>query len=90
MLQSHENICISVYNESLICPGCRILDHRLVEQCVENLCHKGCRAVWGDIAALDAGHVLPEAKGLSADEIRAVVRELKAIMAVYEGTCAAG
>ena len=46
--------------------------------------------MWGDIAALDAGHVLPEAKGLSADEIRAVVRELKAIMAVYEGTCAAG
>ena len=70
--------------------GYTILNHRLVEQCVENLCHKGCRAVWGDIAALDAGQLLPEAEGLSAREIRAVVRELKAIMAVYEGTCAAG
>lgn len=90
LLQSDEGTDKLVYNEMLIFAGCMNLDHRLVEQCVENLCHKGCRAVWGDIAALDAGQLLPEAEGLSADEIRAVVRELKAIMAVYEGTCAAG
>lgn len=67
--------------------GYVVLNQRLVEQCVENLCHKGCRAVWSDIDALEAGEAVPEAKGLSRGEIRAVVRELKAVMSVYEGTC---
>lgn len=67
-----------------------ILNPRLVELAVENLCHKGCRAVWDDIAALEAGKRLPEVENLSSDEIRAVVCELKAVMAVYEGTCVAG
>jgi hypothetical protein len=66
-----------------------MLNHRLIEQSVENLCHKGCRAVWDDIAALEAGKRLPEVETLSIDEIRAVIRELKAVMAVYEGTCVA-
>lgn len=66
------------------------MKQRLIEQCVENLCHKGCRAVWGDIETLENGGQLAETKGLDADEVRAVVRELKAVMAVYEGTCAAG
>lgn len=66
------------------------MNQRLVDQCVEKLCHKGCRAVWSDIDALESGELLPEAKGLSASEIREVVRELKAVMAVYEGTCVAG
>jgi hypothetical protein len=66
------------------------LNHRRVEQAVESLCHKGCRAVWDDIAALEAGEPLPEVEKLSSDEIRVVIRELKAVMAVYEGTCVAG
>jgi hypothetical protein len=69
--------------------GGRALNHRLVERCVESLCQKGCRAVWTDIDALEAGETLPEAAELSPAEIQAVVAELKAVMAVYEGTCAA-
>lgn len=65
------------------------MNHRLVEQCVENLCQKGCRAVWSDIDALEAGDFLPETGGLSRTEVRAVIDELKAVMAVYEGACGA-
>lgn len=66
------------------------MSHRSVEQCVENLCQKGCRAVWSDIDALESGKHLPEVTGLSTGEIREVIDELKTVMAVYEGTCAAG
>lgn len=66
------------------------MNHDRVENCVEKLCHKGCRAVWSDIDALESGDSLPETKGLSRVEIKAVIQELKAVMAVYEGTCAAG
>lgn len=45
--------------------------------------------MWGDIDALEAGRSLPEATGLTRAEIKAVIKELKAVMAVYEGTCAA-
>ena len=65
------------------------MNHRRVEQCVEKLCRKGCRAVWSDIDALEAGEILPEIKGLSAAEVDAVIAELKSIMSVYQGTCAA-
>lgn len=61
----------------------------LVEQCVEALCKKGCRAVWGDIDALKAGRRISEVQGLSAEEVQLVIAELSAVMAVYEGTCAA-
>lgn len=70
--------------------GGGILDHRLVEQCVERLCRKGCRAVWSDIDALEAGKPLPEVQGLSQSEVRAVVGELRAVMAVYEDSCVPG
>ena len=65
------------------------MDHHRVEHCVERLCLKGCRSVWSDIDALEAGRVLPEVRGLSRAEIHAVLRELKAVMAVYEGNCVA-
>lgn len=67
----------------------RALDHRLVEQCVEKMCRKGCRAVWSDIDALEAGETLPEVKGLSRAEVAEVIHELKSVMAVYEGSCSA-
>ncbi len=63
------------------------MDQRRVEKCVENVCRKGCRAVWSDIDALESGRNLPEVKGLSSHEVRAVISELRAVMAVYEGTC---
>jgi hypothetical protein len=53
------------------------------------MCHKGCRAVWSDIDALEAGKRLAEVEGLSKAEVYAVIAELKSIMAVYQGTCAA-
>jgi hypothetical protein len=65
------------------------LNQQRVEICVERLCQKGCRAVWSQIDALEAGKELPETRGLSHREVREVIRELKAVMAVYEGTCAA-
>ncbi|MDJ0739574.1 MAG: hypothetical protein QNJ91_07640 [Gammaproteobacteria bacterium] len=74
----------------VIVMGCTVLDQRRIEQCVEALCHKGCQAVWADINALESGKPLPEVDGLSNTEVRAVVRELRAVMAVYRGNCAAG
>ena len=53
------------------------------------MCRKGCRAVWSDIDALEAGRTLPEVRGLSAAEVDAVIHELKSVMAVYEGNCTA-
>lgn len=66
------------------------LNQRLVEQCVEDLCQKGCRAVWADIDTLESGGRLPEAEGLSPAEVQAVISELKQVMSVYEGSCVAG
>ena len=60
-----------------------------VEQCVERLCDKGCRAVWSDIEALEAGRALPEVEGLNREEIALVIAELKSIMSVYAGSCTA-
>jgi len=65
------------------------LNQRLVELSVEKLCHTGCRAVWDEIDALEAGKTLPEVEGLSGTEVDAVISELKSIMSVYQGTCAA-
>lgn len=70
------------------CRG-KSLDHRSVERSVEKLCGKGCRSVWSDIDALEAGERLPEVEGLSKDELALVIKELKSIMSVYEGSCAA-
>jgi hypothetical protein len=61
----------------------------LIDQAIEALCAKGCRAVWADIDALEVGEDLPETAGLTEREVGYVVEELKAIMAVYEGSCAA-
>ncbi|MGD8957595.1 MAG: hypothetical protein PVJ03_09680 [Chromatiaceae bacterium] len=63
------------------------MNRKLVDQCVENLCEKGCQAVWSDIRALEAGQALSEVEGLSAAERMAVIAELKAVMSVYEGHC---
>ncbi len=63
------------------------MDPHRVEHSIELLCQKGCRAVWKDIETLERGDSLPETRGLSDAEVRVVVDELKAIMAVYEGTC---
>lgn len=63
------------------------MNYRRVDICLEKLCNQGCQSVWGYIDALEAGRRLPETRGLDPQEVRQLVRELKAIMAVYEGNC---
>jgi hypothetical protein len=64
------------------------VDKRRIESCVESLCHKGCKAVWGDIEALERGAELPETRSLTHRERAMVLAELKSIMAVYaQGSC---
>jgi hypothetical protein len=61
-------------------------EHSKTSHCVELLCHKGCKAVWGVIKQLEAGKPLPETRGLSPQENAVVLEELKSIMSVYEKT----
>ncbi len=58
-----------------------------VEQAVEMLCLKGCKALWADIAFMEKGGVLPELANLDEGQRREVLAEIKSIMAVYEGSC---
>lgn len=61
--------------------------HLCVDQHVERLCERGCRAVFGYIEALRAGRDLPEFAGMSAAERVALLHELETIMAVYAERC---
>ena len=63
------------------------MNSKRVEQCVELMCDKGCKALWSDIAALEEGDVVQETSALSVSERAQVLHELKTIMAVYEGSC---
>ncbi len=60
-----------------------------IDDCVERLCNKGCRSVRSDIERLERGEQLFELSGLSNDEGRLVLAELKMIMTVYGDTCRA-
>jgi hypothetical protein len=51
------------------------------------LCGKGCRQVWHEIHRLENGEDVAETLDLSIEERRIVLRELKAIMAVYAERC---
>ncbi len=58
-------------------------DHKSPHAVIEALCAKGCRQVWREIQALEAGNTPEEARGLTDAECDQVLTELKAIMAVY-------
>lgn len=58
-----------------------------IDHCIEILCSKGCRSVRRDIRLLEQGEVLPELASLDSPARRAVLKELRAIMAVYGDTC---
>ena len=60
---------------------------RMVDLCVERLCQEGCIKVTEYIQALQAGETPPQLADLSPAEIKAVLDELVAIMAAYEGSC---
>ena len=64
-------------------------DRYRLEDRLEALCEKGCRQVWQAIEALEGGEDLPETRGLSAEECRLLLLELKQVMAVYADRCSA-
>lgn len=61
--------------------------NKLIDQSVEALCQKGCRSVREDIRLLTQGVILPELRGLDDLTRQAVVKALRAIMAVYGDGC---
>ncbi len=63
---------------------------KAIDACIEAICQKGCRQVWGEIEALENGREVPEADGLSREDKAFVLSELKTIMAVYNGRCSIG
>lgn len=60
-----------------------------VEHCIELLCNQGCQSVWHSIEVIESGEKLSAMDGLSGEECRQVLEELKSIMAVYNaaGSC---
>jgi len=60
---------------------------KLIDECIENLCAKGCRSVRQDIRLLEQGVALPELAVLDDLARLTVLKELRAIMAVYGNSC---
>ena len=60
------------------------MDQQKVQDCVEALCHSGCDMVRATISAMEAGQTIAQTDGLEQDEAGAVLKELKAIMSVYD------
>jgi hypothetical protein len=58
-----------------------------VELCIEALCLQGCNRVFTKIEALKKGQEIRETASLSELERQTVLKELEAIMAVYDGVC---
>ena len=58
-----------------------------IQEAVERICAKGCRAVRKDIVTLERGEPVPEVWKLNPEERREVLAELKKIMAVYGDEC---
>lgn len=55
-----------------------------ISRAVENICHQGCTTVSDIIAMLEKGETVKQASHLSCEELMALLKELKSIMAVYE------
>ena len=58
-----------------------------VELCLEALCLQGCSKVFAKIEILKKGQEIQETLSLSKTERKSVLKELEAIMAVYDGVC---
>ena len=61
-----------------------ILDTNTIQHCIETLCSDGCCNVNDYIARLETGEALPQTTHLNLAERQEVLKELKAIMAVYK------
>ncbi|MBT8128538.1 MAG: hypothetical protein KJP10_01020 [Gammaproteobacteria bacterium] len=55
-----------------------------IQSCVESICELGCERVNEIIALIEAGKAVEEVSALDREEQNRVLRELKAIMAVYD------
>lgn len=55
-----------------------------IQSCVESICELGCERVNEIIALIEAGKAVDEVGALDREEQNRVLRELKAIMAVYD------
>ncbi|MET0008860.1 MAG: hypothetical protein ABW124_06050 [Candidatus Thiodiazotropha sp. 6PLUC9] len=63
------------------------MGNKQIDQYVEILCQKGCRSVREDIQLLEQGVILPELEALDDLSRQKVLKELRAIMAVYGDSC---
>jgi hypothetical protein len=61
------------------------MDSDKVNHCIEALCLNGCDAVRATISSLETGLPVSATRDLDTEECAAVLRELKTIMAVYDG-----
>lgn len=61
--------------------------NKLIDDCIEMLCQRGCRSVREDIRLLERGQVLPELRVLDDLARQAILKELRSIMAVYGDSC---
>ena len=64
-----------------------MVDKLKIEQCVNSLCQNGCAAVNATIVAMELDLDSVQLSGLVQEEQRQVLKELKAIMSVYDGRC---
>ena len=69
------------------CYGFTRMDQAKINSSIEALCHRGCREVTRIIGVLERNEPLPETDMLNSAERGEVLRELKAIMAVYDRPC---
>jgi len=67
--------------------GRAVMRNKQIDQCIETLCLKGCQSVRQDIRLLEQGTLLPELAVLDDLARLAVLKELRAIMAVYGDSC---
>jgi hypothetical protein len=57
---------------------------------LERICRRGCRGVLAIIAEMERGAAPEDVAQLPPAERNAILVELKAIMAVYDGECGVG
>ena len=55
-----------------------------ISRTVEAICSQGCTSVSGIIDMLEKGETVNQASHLSCEELMALLKELKSIMAVYD------
>lgn len=63
------------------------MDQAKIDRCIDVFCHRGCREVTRIIGVMERSESLPDTDELNPAEFGAVLRELKAIMAVYDRPC---